>query len=172
MRKTLVALAVVASVALVGCGAQPAQETKADGEVGAQAERVEADDEREAIMEYLQSDEAHYPVDIYEEFGELMVAVEDGDVNAATEHRDSIQDMSDAVLLMEDVPLAASDFHYEASMACTSYRSAAEYLCLALLSPSDAAEYTEVATDALEAGGEHFDNLNVELELLQEKAGL
>lgn len=171
MKKTLVALAVVVSIALLGCGSQPMQDAKTE-EAEVQADQVKADDERDAVVDYLNREEMRYPVDIYNELGELIDAVTDGDVDAATELRDSIQDKANAVLLMEDVPLAATDFHYEASMACTSYESAAEYLCLSLLSPSDATEYTEMATEALEAGGEHFDNLNVELESLQDEVGI
>ena len=164
------------AISLCACGTTPAQEgstsavqNSEDTQEAALSSDDGAADEAAEVKAYMESEIAVYPLMAWYELGDMLDILQAGGGETVEDIRDSITEKADAFIRNEDVPLGASDYHYEGAMACSALREAAGYLYLSYVNYSDSSEYIDKANDCIDEFNIYIQNMNVEIVNIKDK---
>lgn len=164
------------AISLCACGTTPDQEgstsavqNSEDAQEAALSSDDGAADEAAEVKAYMESEIAAYPLMAWYELGDMLDILQAGGGETVEDIRDSITEKADAFIRNEDVPLGASDYHYEGAMACSALREAAGYLYLSYVNYSDSSEYIDKAIDCIDEFNIYIQNMNDEVVNIKDK---
>ena len=185
MRRGIVAAAMVATLALVGCSSAE----QADSQIGQEVEleQEQSDDaaenaeesevgnsfeeEQQAAIDYLNSDETHFLSDIQESMDSLFDAMETGDVELASSSKDIIYSYCNRVIERSDIPESCEQMDECLKQVAEYQKECAYYYSEAIseIDPDRASDYMQRGNDALSNATMYIDELRMHLDSLKER---